>query len=52
MRIFGKKIIPVSRFLGIDVRPFFVWLDRMETKWNARQKSKKLDIQSSKHKGD
>lgn len=50
MKIFGKKITPVSRFLGLDVRAFFVWLEKIE-RWRYRKtKAARLDIHDVRHK--
>lgn len=52
MRVFGIRITPVSRILGIDVRPFFAWLERVEA-WQTRKKiAKRLEIHDAGHKGE
>lgn len=52
MKFFGIKITPISRFLGIDVRPFFAWLEKVEQRRYRREKARRLDIHDVVSKGD
>lgn len=54
MKLFGKKILPVSYldlyFFRLDVRWFYVWLEKLEQISYRKQKSVRLNIKSSTHK--
>jgi hypothetical protein len=54
MKIFGKKVIPITYlnlyFFQIDIRWFFVWLEKLEQISYRKQKSVRLNIKSSNHK--
>lgn len=54
MKLFGKKILPVSYldlyFFRLDVRWFYVWLEKLEQISYRKQKSVRLNIKSNKHK--
>lgn len=52
MNVFGIKITPVSRIWGIDVRPLFAWLEKLEQRRYKKQRARRLDIHDVVSKGD
>ncbi len=47
-KLFGKTIEPVSRVAGIDVRWFYVWLDKIEAWFHRKEMNTRLSINSSR----
>ena len=49
MKLFGKKIVPVTKLWGVDIRWLFVWLEAIEH-WQYRHAhTQRLQIHNSQH---